>query len=105
LRCTLPVRPSSARATGVYGFVSPATTSSPSKRYVWPLASTSVVPRSFLALGIGIAAFIGKNADRLAVTTAWEGLDDEARSMQPQAGALLELGATVRGVFDPRYKL
>jgi len=50
-------------------------------------------------------AFIGKNADRLAVTTAWEGLDDEARSMQPQAGALLELGLTVRGVFDPPYKL
>ena len=50
-------------------------------------------------------AFIGKNADRLAVTTAWEGLDDEARSMQPQAGALLELGLTVKGVFDPKYKL
>ena len=50
-------------------------------------------------------AFIGKNADRLAVTTAWEGLDESARSMQPEAGALMELGVTVRGVFDPAYTL
>jgi sugar lactone lactonase YvrE len=50
-------------------------------------------------------AFIGINADRLAVTTAWEGLDDTARSSQPQAGALLELGVTVKGVFDPVYVL
>jgi sugar lactone lactonase YvrE len=50
-------------------------------------------------------AFIGKNGDRLAVTTAWEGLDEDARSTQPQAGALLELGLTVNGVFDPVYKI
>jgi sugar lactone lactonase YvrE len=50
-------------------------------------------------------AFIGQNADRLAVTTAWEGLDEDARSTQPQAGALLELGPTVNGVFDPVYKI
>ncbi|APO66600.1 SMP-30/gluconolaconase/LRE domain-containing protein [Rhizobium gallicum] len=50
-------------------------------------------------------AFIGVNADRLAVTTAWEGLDDSARSSQPQAGALLELGVAVKGVFDPVYVL
>lgn len=50
-------------------------------------------------------AFIGPDADRLAVTTAWEGLDDAARATQPEAGALLELGITVRGVFDPAYIL
>jgi len=48
-------------------------------------------------------AFIGTNGDRLAVTTAWEGLDEHARSMQPQAGSLLELDVTVKGVFDPVY--
>lgn len=48
-------------------------------------------------------AFIGANADRLVVTTAWEGLDEDARSAQPSAGALLELGITVKGVFDPAY--
>ncbi|NKK82528.1 SMP-30/gluconolactonase/LRE family protein [Rhizobium leguminosarum] len=48
-------------------------------------------------------AFIGVNADRLAVTTAWEGLDEDARSAQPSAGALLELGIDVKGVFDPVY--
>jgi sugar lactone lactonase YvrE len=50
-------------------------------------------------------AFIGKNADRLVVTTAWEGLDESARSMQPQAGALLELGITVKGLFDPAFAI
>jgi sugar lactone lactonase YvrE len=49
-------------------------------------------------------AFIGPNADRIAVTTAWEGLDDRARATQPEAGALLELGVTVKG-FDPAYVL
>ncbi|WP_454848364.1 SMP-30/gluconolactonase/LRE family protein [Rhizobium binxianense] len=48
-------------------------------------------------------AFIGASADRLAVTTAWEGLDEDARSAQPSAGALLELGITVKGIFDPVY--
>jgi sugar lactone lactonase YvrE len=50
-------------------------------------------------------AFIGKNADRLVVTTAWEGLDESARSMQPQAGALMELGITVNGLFDPAFAI
>jgi sugar lactone lactonase YvrE len=50
-------------------------------------------------------AFIGKNADRLVVTTAWEGLDESARSTQPQAGALLELGITVKGLFDPAFAI
>ena len=34
---------------------------------------------------------------------AWEGLDEDARSAQPSAGALLELGIAVKGVFDPVY--
>jgi sugar lactone lactonase YvrE len=50
-------------------------------------------------------AFIGPNADRLAVTTAWEGLDEATRATQPEAGALLELGITVKGIFDPAYVL
>jgi sugar lactone lactonase len=50
-------------------------------------------------------AFIGRNADRLVVTTAWEGLDENARSMQPEAGALMELGITVKGMFDPAFAI
>ena len=75
----------------------------PEKKLVPPVGSIERyrVP----AMQPSCPAFIGRNADRLAVTTAWEGLDEEARSMQPQAGALLELGLTVRGVFDPPYKL
>ena len=57
------------------------------------------------AMQASCPAFIGRNADRLAVTSAWEGLDDNARSLQPQAGALMELGIAVKGVFDPPYKL
>jgi hypothetical protein len=30
-------------------------------------------------------------------------LDEDARSAQPSAGALLELGIDVKGVFDPVY--
>ncbi|WP_337266232.1 SMP-30/gluconolactonase/LRE family protein [Oryzifoliimicrobium ureilyticus] len=50
-------------------------------------------------------AFIGENVDRLAVTTAWEGMDEDSRSADPLAGALLELGVTVRGVVEPAYIL
>lgn len=50
-------------------------------------------------------AFIGPGADRLAVTTAWEGLGDAARANQPDAGALLELGVTVARRFDAAYIL
>lgn len=50
-------------------------------------------------------AFIGPDGGRLAVTSAWEGLDESVRSSQPQAGSLLDLGITVKGVFDPAYKL
>lgn len=50
-------------------------------------------------------AFIGADAEGLAVTTAWEGLDEAARAMQPDAGALLELGIAVKGRFDPAYIL
>lgn len=49
--------------------------------------------------------FFGRNADCLAVTTAWEGMDEEGRKHQPQAGALFDLGVTVEGRFDPAYRL
>jgi sugar lactone lactonase len=50
-------------------------------------------------------AFIGRNGDRLAVTSAWQGLDESTRLAQPLAGALMELNVTVKGVLDPPYKL
>lgn len=50
-------------------------------------------------------AFIGKNADRLLVTTAREDLDAEALKADPQAGYTYDLGIAVKGVFDPAYRL
>ena len=50
-------------------------------------------------------AFIGRNADRLIVTSCWEGLDDAGRAADPLAGATFELGATVEGRIEPAFKL
>lgn len=50
-------------------------------------------------------AFIGKNADRMLVTSAREGLDAEAMKADPQAGFTYDLGIRVKGVFEPAYRL
>ncbi|MGE7371351.1 SMP-30/gluconolactonase/LRE family protein [Neorhizobium sp. NPDC001467] len=50
-------------------------------------------------------AFFGSDASRLLVTSAWQGLDDEARAADPQAGHLIDLGITVKGRFEPDYRL
>ncbi|WP_412178349.1 SMP-30/gluconolactonase/LRE family protein [Rhizobium sp. PL01] len=50
-------------------------------------------------------AFIGAKADRLLVTSAWQDMDDTARKADPNAGKTFELGLTVKGRFEPAYKL
>ncbi len=50
-------------------------------------------------------AFIGAKADRLLVTSAWQDMDDAARAGDPNAGKTFELGITVKGRFEPAYKL
>ncbi|MGL3606054.1 SMP-30/gluconolactonase/LRE family protein [Rhizobium sp. G187] len=50
-------------------------------------------------------AFFGKALDRLAVTSCWEGLTDEERGHEPLAGALFDLGVSVRGKPEPLFKL
>jgi sugar lactone lactonase len=50
-------------------------------------------------------AFIGRNADRLLVTSAAEGLDAESLKADPQAGFTYDLGITVKGAFEPAYRL
>ncbi|WP_292262143.1 SMP-30/gluconolactonase/LRE family protein [Mesorhizobium sp.] len=47
-------------------------------------------------------AFVGPNADRLAVTSAWKGKDDRQRKLDPQAGMTFLLDIPVRGRFEPR---
>jgi sugar lactone lactonase YvrE len=50
-------------------------------------------------------AFIGKNADRMLVTSAREALDAEAMKADPQAGFTYDLGITVKGQFEPAYRV
>lgn len=50
-------------------------------------------------------AFIGRNADRLLVTTAGESLTAEDLNADPEAGYIYELGVPVQGVFDTAYRI
>lgn len=50
-------------------------------------------------------AFFGKDADRLLVTSAWQGMDAAARKSDPKAGNLIDLGISVKGRFEPDYLL
>lgn len=46
-------------------------------------------------------AFVGPRADRLAVTSAWEGMDAAARAADPHAGKTFLLDVPVKGRFEP----
>ncbi|UCI10089.1 SMP-30/gluconolactonase/LRE family protein [Mesorhizobium sp. B1-1-8] len=47
-------------------------------------------------------AFVGRKADRLAVTSAWKGKDDKQRKLDLQAGMTFLLDVPVKGRFEPR---
>jgi len=50
---------------------------------------------------ISCPAFIGRNANRLAATSAYEGMDEEARKADPEAGKLFLLDLEIEGRLDP----
>lgn len=50
-------------------------------------------------------AFIGAKADRLLVTSAWQDMDEATRAADPHAGKTFELGITVKGRFEPAFRL
>lgn len=50
-------------------------------------------------------AFIGADAAVMIVTSAWEGMDDEARKADPHAGKVLLLDLTLTGRHDPPVRL
>lgn len=50
-------------------------------------------------------AFIGSNADRMLVTSAWQGMDAAARLADPRAGQTFDLGIAVKGRFEPKFVL
>ena len=50
-------------------------------------------------------AFIGAKADRLLVTSAWQGMDEQASAADPEAGKTFELGVAVNGRLEPSFNL
>ena len=46
-------------------------------------------------------AFVGPNASRIAVTSAWKGMDAAARAADPEGGKTFLLDVEVRGRFEP----
>ena len=50
-------------------------------------------------------AFYGSGFDRLAVTSCWEGLSDAERAEDTLAGVTFDLGVSVKGKPEPRFKL
>jgi sugar lactone lactonase len=46
-------------------------------------------------------AFVGANASRMVVTSAWKGMDPAARAADPQGGKTFLLDIPVRGRFEP----
>lgn len=50
-------------------------------------------------------AFIGEKADRLLVTSAWQDLEAEGHLADPHAGQTFELGISVKGRFEPNFRL
>jgi len=49
--------------------------------------------------------FVGRNFDRLLVTTAWEGMDEQARAADPNHGRTFILDVGARGRPEPRIRL
>jgi sugar lactone lactonase YvrE len=49
--------------------------------------------------------FVGPNFDRLLVTSAWEGMDEQARAADPHHGGTFILDVGARGRAEPRVKL
>lgn len=50
-------------------------------------------------------AFIGRNADRLLVTSATEGLDDAGLAADPHGGKVFLVDITVNGRHEPNFRL
>ena len=50
-------------------------------------------------------AFVGPAASRIAVTSAWQGMDQVARAADPQAGKTFLIDLPVAGRFEPRARL
>lgn len=57
------------------------------------------------ALQASCPAFVGEDAGRLAVTSAWKGMSDAARAKDPEGGKTFLVGLPVRGRLEPDVKI
>lgn len=57
------------------------------------------------ATQVSCPAFVGERLDRLCVTSAWQGMDDQARAADPNAGRTFLVEASFRGRSDPPVAL
>ena len=46
-------------------------------------------------------AFFGRDADRIAITSAWQNMSDATRAGDPDAGKTFVLGRKVKGRTEP----
>lgn len=65
------------------------------------LLRTVAVP----ALQSSCPVFVGKNAQHLASTSAWKGMDDAARQADPLGGRTFLLDVAVKGRFEPKVAI
>lgn len=49
--------------------------------------------------------FVGRRLDRLLVTTAYEGMDEDERAGDPEHGRTLLVDVGVRGLIEPAFRL
>lgn len=54
---------------------------------------------------VSCPAFVGADAARLVVTSAWQGMDDAARAAEPDAGRTFLIDLPVRGRHEPPVRL
>ena len=79
----------------------------------WGGSSIDVyTPEGARVRGLGVPAtqpscpvFVGRNFDRLLVTSAWEGMDEAARAADPHHGRTFVLDAGARGRTEARFEL
>jgi sugar lactone lactonase YvrE len=57
------------------------------------------------ALQTSCPAFLGPDADRIAATSAWKGMDGAARAADPQGGRTFVIDLPVRGRIEPDVAL
>lgn len=72
---------------------------------VFSPAGDCIACHALPAAQVTCPAFVGKDADRLLVTSAYENMDAAAREADPLAGSTFLLDAPVRGRHEPRMIL